>query len=521
MKAILQHGFGAPEVLKLGDVDRPLVTDDGVLVRVRAAAVNPLDWHYMRGKPYIARMEFGFLRPKSELVGVDFAGTVESVGKNVKQFRPGDEVFGGRSGAFAEYLCVPEDKAVVFKPPKLTFEEAAAVPVAAVTALQALRDQGHVQPGQKVLINGASGGVGTFAVQIAKSFGAEVTGVCSTKNVGIARSIGADHVIDYTREDFTRSDQRYDLMLDIAGSRSWSECRRVLKPQATLVIAGGTGTNRWLGPLAHSVGVRFASVGGSQKVVALFLAKLGKADLIVLQELFEAGKLRPVIDRTYPLSETPEAIRYLEEGHARGKSSSPCEVGPRHRASIADINLPCGGRPKALNGLLALFRHKTWATLLLIEYCQDLADEHLDATTPGTLGTIRETLRHLVEAEEGYYSIVTREPFPSKDVAEAFVFPDPLPDGPVPLDELAERIRRLGPRWEVLAQDADLQAREVTTTDGWRLPAALVMAQAIHHADDHRSHILSILGARGVPLPEPNGLDVWGYAESAGLMQEL
>ena len=319
MRAIVQHAFGTPDVLELKDIEQPAVADNDVLVRVRAAAVNPLDWHYMRGKPYVGRIEFGLLKPKSEAMGVDFAGTVESVGRNVRQFQPGDEVFGGQTGAFAEYVSVPEDRAVVLKPARLTFEEAAAVPVAAVTALQALRDQGHIQAGQEVLINGASGGVGTFAVQIAKAFGAEVTGVCSTRNVELVREIGADRVIDYTKEDFTRSEQRYDLILDIAGSRSWSECRRVLKPQATFVVAGGTNTNRWIGPLAHSVAVRFASVGASQTVVTLFLAKLRKADLVAMQELLEAGKVTPVIDRTFALSETPEAVRYLEEGHARAK----------------------------------------------------------------------------------------------------------------------------------------------------------------------------------------------------------
>jgi NADPH:quinone reductase-like Zn-dependent oxidoreductase len=319
MRAIVQDVYGSPDVLELRDIGRPVVTDDDVLVRVHAAGVNPADWHIMRGTPYIVRMAFGLLKRKGEVLGFDFAGTVESVGRNVRQFQPGDEVFGARSGAFAEYVCVPETRAVVLKPAKLTFEAAAAVPGAAVTALQGLRDQGHIQAGQKVLINGASGGVGTFAVQIAKSFGAKVTGVCSARNVDMVRAIGADTVIDYTQEDFTRSEQRYDLMLDIAGNRAWSECKRVLGPKATFVAVGGPTGNRWIGPLGNSVLVRFASVGGSRKVVTLFLAKTNKEDLVVLQELLEAGKVTPVIDRTYPLSETPEAIRYLEEGHARGK----------------------------------------------------------------------------------------------------------------------------------------------------------------------------------------------------------
>ena len=230
MKAAVRDRFGSPDVVELRDIEKPAPADDEVLVRVRAASVNPADWYEVTGRPYVGRTQMGLLKPKSNRLGVDYAGTVEAVGGNVTEFRPGDEVFGGRSGAFAEYVCVREDRAIVPKPANLTFEEAAAVPVAALTALQGLRDKGQVQPGQKVLINGASGGVGTFAVQIAKALGAEVTGVCSTPNVDIARSLGADHVIDYTREDFTRSDERYDLMLDIAGSRSWSECRRVLDP---------------------------------------------------------------------------------------------------------------------------------------------------------------------------------------------------------------------------------------------------------------------------------------------------
>jgi NADPH:quinone reductase-like Zn-dependent oxidoreductase len=318
MRAIVQHGFGGPDVLELRDIDRPAVTDDGVLVRVRAASVNPVDWHLMTGKPYIARPSFGLLKPKQEVLGVDFAGTVESVGKNVTQFQPGDEVFGGRTGSFAEYLCVAEDRAVALKPANLTFEEVAAVPVAAVTALQGLRDHGHIQPGQEVLINGASGGVGTFAVQIARSFGARVTAVCSPRNVDMVRALGADTVIDYTKEDFTRSDQRYDLMVDIAGSRSWPECRRVLKPRATLVMVGGPDTNRLFGPLTHLAKVRLASMRSSQKI-ALFVAKLGKADMVALRELLEAGKVKPVVERRYEMSEIADAFRYLGEGHAQGK----------------------------------------------------------------------------------------------------------------------------------------------------------------------------------------------------------
>src|SRR3989475_12787853 len=317
MKAIVVQKYGSPDLLELKDVDKPAVEDDGVLVRVRAASVNPADWYGVAGRPYVARIAVGLLKPKSDRLGIDFAGTVEAVGKDITEFRPGDEVFGGRSGAFAEYVCVRN--AVVLRPANLTPEQAAAVPVAALTALQGLRDKGQIQPGQKVLINGASGGVGTFAVQIAKSFGAEVTGVCSTRNVEIVRSIGADHVVDYTQEDFTRSDQRYDLMLDVAGNRSWSDCKRVLNEKATLVVVGGPKKGRWIGPLGQAVKLRLSSLGGSRRVVAPFLAKIKKEDLMILQKLLEAGTVTPVIDRQYSLSEAPEALRYLGAGHAQGK----------------------------------------------------------------------------------------------------------------------------------------------------------------------------------------------------------
>jgi NADPH:quinone reductase-like Zn-dependent oxidoreductase len=273
----------------------------------------------MTGTPYLVRLSAGLRKPKNELLGVDFAGTVEEVGSNVAQFQPGDEVFGARNGSFAEYVCVREERAVVHKPAGVTFEQAAAVPVAAISALQGLRDKGQIQPGQRVLINGASGGVGTFAVQLAKWFGAEVTGVCSTRNVDTVRSIGADHVIDYTEEDFTRSGHRYDLMLDIAGSRSWSDCKRVLAEKANLVVVGGPKGNRWIGPLSQALKLRLGAVGNSRRVVAPFLAKINKADLLVLQELLENGTVTPVIDRQYKLSEAPEALGYLGEGHARGK----------------------------------------------------------------------------------------------------------------------------------------------------------------------------------------------------------
>jgi NADPH:quinone reductase-like Zn-dependent oxidoreductase len=318
MKAAVRDRYGSHDVVELHEINKPVPADDEVLVRVRAASVNPADWYGVTGRPWVARPTMGLRKPKSNLLGVDFAGTVEAVGKDVTQFRLGDEVFGGRDGAFAEYVCVREERAVVPKPANVTFEQAAAVPVAALTALQGLRDKGQIQPGQKVLINGASGGVGTFAVQIAKALGAEVTGVCSTRNVDLVRSLGADHVIDYTREDFTRSDRRYDLMLDVAGSRSWSECRRVLEPQATLVIVGAPKGSRLMGPLSHMVKVRLAAVRSSRKVV-FFIAKFNKADMEVLRELLEAGKVTPVIDRRYELSEIADAFRYMGEGHAQGK----------------------------------------------------------------------------------------------------------------------------------------------------------------------------------------------------------
>jgi NADPH:quinone reductase-like Zn-dependent oxidoreductase len=316
MKAITYQRYGPPDVLELRDVEKPAVTEDGVLVRVWASSVNPVDWHTMTGTPYLVRIGAGLRRPKIESLGVDFAGTVEAVGRSVDGLRPGDEVFGARNGAFAEYVCVRD--AVVTKPANVTFEQAAGVPVAAITALQGLRDHGRLEAGQRVLINGASGGVGTFAVQIAKAFGAEVTGVCSRRNVETARSIGADHVIDYTREDFTRRDERYDLLLDIAGNRAWSEYRRVLSPHATLVFVGGPKTNRLFGPLGHVVRVRLAASRSSQKVV-VFLAKTSKADMEILLGLLEDGSVTPVIDRQYSLSEVPEALAYLGEGHAQAK----------------------------------------------------------------------------------------------------------------------------------------------------------------------------------------------------------
>lgn len=317
MKAIFYERFGSPDVLQLRDVDKPNVADDGVLIRVHACSLNAGDWYSMTGTPYIARPSMGFRKPKTNLLGTDYAGRVEEVGKSVTQFKPGDEVFGARTGALAEYVSQTE-KRVATKPSSLSFEEAAAVPVAALTALQGLRDKGRVQPGQNVLINGASGGVGTFAVQIAKALGAEVTGVCSTRNVEMVGSLGADHVIDYTQEDFTIGDPRFDLMIDVAGSRSFFAYRRVLTPDATVVIVGGPRKGRMLGPLSGVVKARLAAIGKSQTIV-FFIAKVDKDDLIFLGELIEAGKLTPVIDRRYDLSEVSEAFRYLGEGHARAK----------------------------------------------------------------------------------------------------------------------------------------------------------------------------------------------------------
>ena len=317
MKAIVYCDYGSPDVLKVEDIEKPAPGDDQVLVRVRAASVNPLDWHYMRGTPYFMRLGAGLRKPKVTRLGVDFAGTVEAVGRNVNRFKPGDEVFGGRTGAFAQYVLVREDRAVALKPANLTFEQAASVGVAAITALQGLRDKGQIQPGQKVLINGASGGVGTFAVQIAKSFGADVTGVCSTRNVDMVRSIGADHVIDYTKEDFTKSAERYDLILDNVGNHSLLESRRVLNPKGKYIMVGGP-AGRWIDPLPRAISALVLSRFVSQDI-RLFLADLNQADLNILRDLMQAGKVTPVIDRRYRLSEVSEAIRYLEQGHARGK----------------------------------------------------------------------------------------------------------------------------------------------------------------------------------------------------------
>ena len=314
MRAIVYTRYGPPDVLQLKEIERPTPKDDEVLVEVRAASVNALDWHMLRAKPFLVRlMGGGLLRPKNKILGADIAGRVEAVGRNVKQFHPNDEVFGTIRGGFAEYACARE-KCLALKPASISFEEAAAVPMAAITALQGLRDKGQIQPGQKVLINGASGGVGTFAVQIAKSFGAEVTGVCSTRNLDMVRSIGADHVIDYTQEDFTRNGQHYDLVLAANGYHWISDYKRALSPKGTYVMTGGSMAQMFqallLGP--------WISMIGSKKMGSLS-AKANQEDLVFLKELLKSGKVVPVIERRYPLGQVAEAIRYLEEGHAQGK----------------------------------------------------------------------------------------------------------------------------------------------------------------------------------------------------------
>ena len=317
MNAIVYRCYGSPDILEFGAIEKPTPADSEVLVKVKAASVNPLDWHYMRGTPYIMRLGTGLGEPDEIRLGVDFAGTIEAVGKNVTQFKPGDDVFGGKAGAFAEYLTVAEDRAVVLKPANLSFEQAASVPIAAITALQALRDKGQLKPGQKVLINGASGGVGTFAVQIAKSIGAEVTGICSDRNAEMVRSIGADHVIDYKQEDYTTNGQQYDLIIDMIGNHSLSANKQVLTPRGIYVIVGG-GKGNWLGPLMGPIKASIYSPFVEQEF-SLLIAKMRKDDLKTLADLIKNGEVTPVIDRRYSLSEVPAAIRYSEEGHARGK----------------------------------------------------------------------------------------------------------------------------------------------------------------------------------------------------------
>jgi len=319
MKAIVQDRYGSADVLELKEIDRPAVGNGDVLVKVHAAAAHQGDWHLMTGRPYLVRiMGFGLRRPKTTVRGMDVAGRVEAVGTSVTQFQPGDEVFGWCNGSFAEYACAPVSNFLP-KPARLTFEQAAAVPISGMTALQAVRDTGQVRAGQKVLITGAAGGVGSFAVQIAKAFGAEVTGVCSTTKADLVRSIGADHVIDYTREDFTRGGQRYDVIVDTAGRRPLRHLRRALGPAGMLVLVGGEGGDRWLGGFDRQLRAVLLSPFVRQHLRMLVSVER-QEDLAVLKEMIEARMVTPVIDRRYPLSETPEAIRYLAQGHAIGKT---------------------------------------------------------------------------------------------------------------------------------------------------------------------------------------------------------
>ena len=315
MKSIGRDAFGPPEILELEEAERPEVADDGILVHVHAASLNRADWYMLTGTPWAGRLSMGLRRPKDRLIGTDFAGTVAAVGRDVTHLRPGDEVF-GRGDRLAEYTCARP--AIALKPANLTFEEAAAAPLAGLTALQALRDHGQLKAGQKVLINGASGGVGTFGVQIAKALGAEVTAVCSAANVDVVRSLGADRVIDYAREDFTRSSERYDLIFDNAGSKSWRKCKRVLAPNGIVVLVGGSMKNRLVGPLGHIVAMKLGAMVGRGKA-AFFVADLNRADLEVLGEFLEAGTVKSVIDRRYVLGEIADAMRYLGTGHTRGK----------------------------------------------------------------------------------------------------------------------------------------------------------------------------------------------------------
>lgn len=319
MKAMVYCEYGIGN-LKYQDIQKPVPTDDQMLVKVRSVSINPYDWHFIEGTPYIMRLGVGLRKPKDTRLGVDYAGTVEAVGKNVTKFKPGDEVFGGKTGAFAEYICVRADKGIASKPANINFEQAASVNIAAITALQALRDSGKVQPGQKVLINGASGGVGTFAVQIAKVLGAEVTGVCSGRNVEMVKSLGADHVIDYTKEDFAKSGEHYDVILDNVPNHTLAECRNVLAPQGRYVAIGGGGPNdgRWFGPLGRVLHMLVIKPFIKQPMT-MMMANSNATDLTYLADLMQSGKVKPVIDRTYKLSELATAIHYLEEGHARGK----------------------------------------------------------------------------------------------------------------------------------------------------------------------------------------------------------
>jgi len=318
MRAMTQRCYGVPDGLRLETIAKPVPADGQVLIKVHASSVNPAEWYGVSGQPLVVRLSGGIGTPKRSRVGYDVAGVVEAVGPNVTDFKPGDEVFGGAGGAFAEYALAREKGAIAMKPPQMTFEEAAAIPIAAITALQGLRDQGHISAGKKVLINGASGGVGTYAVQIAKSFGAEVTGVCSTRNVEMVRSLGADHVIDYTKQNFTEGDARYDLILDNVGSQSFSDMSDVMKPDGIIVIVGGSKEGRFLGPISRVIGSKVAQLWVDQEM-PFFIADVNRADLEVLATLVREGKMRTVIDRRFPLEETAAALEYLGLGRARGK----------------------------------------------------------------------------------------------------------------------------------------------------------------------------------------------------------
>lgn len=318
MKAIVYTCYGSPDVVRLASIAKPVPGDHGVLVKVHAASVNPIDWHYLEGEPYLVRASSGWGAPRDHRLGTDFAGTVEAVGKSVTRFKPGDEVFGGADGSFAEYLVVNENRAIALKPANLTFEEAAAVPVTALTALQAVRDQGKIRAGQKVLINGAGGGVGTFAVQIAKALGGEVTAVTGPSNLTLVRGLGADHVVDYTRQDFTRDGQHYDLIVDCGGGHSLLDFRRALTPQGTYVLVGKQHMGQWIDPVLSFAEPAVLSRFVRQRFVT-FLARLDRADLATVRDLIQAGKVKPVVDRRYALGETADAFRYAGTGHARGK----------------------------------------------------------------------------------------------------------------------------------------------------------------------------------------------------------
>ena len=319
MKAAVRDRFGPPaDVVELRELEKPAPAEGEVLVRVLAASVNIADWYEVTGRPLIARPSMGFFTPKSNRLGTDYAGVVEAVGPGVTEFSPGDEVFGGKDGAYAEFVCARVDRSITPKPANVSFEQAAAVPVAGLTALQAVRDHGRLEPGQNVLVHGASGGVGTYAVQIAKALGGTVTAVCSSRTVEQARGLGADRVVDYGQQDFTRGDERYDLMIDIAGTRPWRQCTRVLAPNATVVLVGGPRAKRFLGPLGHVVGMRLGSLLGGRKTV-FFIAKFSKTDMQTLRELLESGQLRSAVSDRFPLDDIVRALHHQGEGHPEGK----------------------------------------------------------------------------------------------------------------------------------------------------------------------------------------------------------